>query len=94
MNFEIGTGEREGQILVEDRWINIIAGGLGGGKQPKQPEKKAVPDPEDEAAKKKAAEERMKLQQKKGTGRTIATSPMGVLGAAPVSRPELKGTLG
>lgn len=60
----------------------------------KTPEPKETPDPESEAAKKKAAEERAKLQQRRGSSKTVATSPMGVTGAAPTSRPELKGTLG
>jgi uncharacterized protein (DUF1800 family) len=66
---------------------------MGSPSQPK-PTHEEIPDPNAEAAKKKAAEERAKLAQRRGTGRTIATSPQGVLGAAPTSRPELKGTLG
>lgn len=59
-----------------------------------KPRQQPVVDPESEAAKKKAAEERMRLQMKKGSSRTVATSPVGVLGAAPVNKPELKGSLG
>lgn len=82
-------------LLLEDgRLLPAICGG-GGGKSPSQPKAQpAPPDPEAEAAKKKAAEERAKLQSKRGASRTIATSPVGVLGAAPTSRPDLRGTLG
>jgi len=65
-----------------------------GASPPKAKEPKETPDPEAEANKKKAAEERAKLQSRRGTGKTVATSPQGVLGAAPTSRPELKGSLG
>jgi hypothetical protein len=61
---------------------------------PQKVDEKDIPDPAGEAEKKKAAEERNKLQLKRGSSRTIATSPQGVLGAAPTSRPELKGSLG
>lgn len=65
-----------------------------GASPPKPKEPKQAPDPEAEANKKKAAEERAKLQARRGAGRSVATSPMGVLGSAPTSRPELKGSLG
>ena len=65
-----------------------------GASPPKAKEPKEAPDPEAEANKKKQAEERAKIQMRRGTSKTVATSPMGVLGAAPTSRPELKGQLG
>ena len=68
-------------------------GAFGGGAPSSKPQQ-TPPDPESEAAKKKAAEERAKLQLKRGASRTIATSPVGVLGAAPTNRADLRGTLG
>jgi len=65
-----------------------------GGSPPKAKAQQMPPDPESEAAKKKAAEERAKLQLKRGASRTVATSPVGVLGAAPTNRADLRGTLG
>lgn len=41
-----------------------------------------------------AVTEKVKIQSRRGYGRTIATSPLGVLGSAPINRPELKGSLG
>ncbi len=38
--------------------------------------------------------EKVKIQTKRGISRTIATSALGVLGAAPINKPELRGTLG
>ena len=80
-------------VVIDGRRLPIIAGGFGGGKA-RAPQAKEVPDPSSEQAKQKEAEERTKINQKRGTAKTIATGPQGVLGSAPTSRPELKGTLG
>lgn len=78
-------------------------------KKPKAPKIPALPPPptpappppppsEDPELKAKrdeaAAAEKTKLQNRRGSSRTIATSPMGVLGAAPTNAPGLKGYLG
>jgi hypothetical protein len=71
---------------------------MGGSKAPKPAPQTTpppqAPDPADKVAKEKEAEERQKVQMKRGSSRTVATSPMGVLGAAPTNAPELKGSLG
>lgn len=74
----------------------------GSVQQPQMPAVKSAvapnPDEEDAELKKKrdeaTAAEKSRLSGKRGNSRTIATSPLGVLGAAPVNKPELQGSLG
>lgn len=70
---------------------------MGGG-TPKAPAIPPPPDPEaNEQAKAAAAEARSRERRRAGAGsmnRTLATSPEGVLGAAPINQPTLKSNLG
>lgn len=62
---------------------------------PKQTDAPATPDANQKA--KEAAAAAKLNAQRRGAGsmnRTLATSPEGVLGAAPTNKPALKGSLG
>ena len=71
---------------------------MGKGDVPKANPAPAAPDPAaDEQAKSAAAEARSREKRRAGAGslnKTLATSPEGVLGAAPTAAPVLKNTLG
>jgi hypothetical protein len=71
---------------------------MGKGSVPKPNPAPVAPDPEaDEMAKAAAAEAKSRQTRRAQAGsmnRTLATSPEGVLGAAPTSQPALKSQLG
>ena len=71
---------------------------MGKGSTPKANPTPAIPDPEaSEQAKAAAAEAKSREKRRAGAGsmnKTLATSPEGVLGAAPTAAPALKNQLG
>jgi hypothetical protein len=67
------------------------------GKIPAPPPPPPPPEPDDTAAKQAAAEAKMRQRRRAAAGsmnKTLATSPEGVLGSAPINRPTLNSTLG